>query len=444
MKKYALLYFQQINDIFSKWIFPLHDGENIIGSDEDADIFLYLNENEDVIESCHCKIIVNEAQNEVGIISLALNGNVKRGEKENQIILRPGTEYELNNKSIFYLTNNAKFTLIKGTLEEIHNFCTDEGLENEFQQWHQFILTIENNIKINLNLSKKDLNNNSFISNNNENNISEKNNSILLNSAVSNHNLSLNPNVSNSILGSNIKEVNRIGFNNFDEVPEDNIINDKKIQSYNPINLGYNNSIKSIKNPLINISPLKPIKNQENQNNESNNNTPVTPNNKNNSFNFKLNQISSEIININNNIINEKETELNSMKSEIKEDNYLINNNNKQANNNSGEHSETKNENYNDNKANEDDYSNPFVLFKQSTNEFRKNSFCDEKQINNDETALQILRELLGENDLEKIINNKNNKEMKKYDKIIKKSRQNKNKDLMQYNMGEKIKNKND
>ena len=30
MKKYALLYFQQINDKFSKWLFPLHEGDNII------------------------------------------------------------------------------------------------------------------------------------------------------------------------------------------------------------------------------------------------------------------------------------------------------------------------------------------------------------------------------------------------------------------------------
>ena len=80
MKKYALLYFQQIKDKFSKWVFPLHHGENIIGSDKDVDIFLYLNEKEDKIDSVHCKIMLNELQNDVGIISLASNGYVKREE----------------------------------------------------------------------------------------------------------------------------------------------------------------------------------------------------------------------------------------------------------------------------------------------------------------------------------------------------------------------------
>ena len=58
MKKYALLYFQQINDKFSKWLFPLHEGDNIIGSDKDVDIFLYLNEKIDIIDNVHCNIIV--------------------------------------------------------------------------------------------------------------------------------------------------------------------------------------------------------------------------------------------------------------------------------------------------------------------------------------------------------------------------------------------------
>ena len=58
MKKYALLYFQQINDKFSKWLFPLHEGDNIIGSDKEVDLFLYLNEKEDIIDNVHCNIIV--------------------------------------------------------------------------------------------------------------------------------------------------------------------------------------------------------------------------------------------------------------------------------------------------------------------------------------------------------------------------------------------------
>ena len=38
-KIYYLLYFQQLCDNYSNWIFPLHEGENIIGSDKNVDIF---------------------------------------------------------------------------------------------------------------------------------------------------------------------------------------------------------------------------------------------------------------------------------------------------------------------------------------------------------------------------------------------------------------------
>ena len=102
-KIYSLLYFQQLNDKYSKWIFPLHEGENIIGSDKDVDIFLYLNKQEDIIESVHCKIIVDENQSNIGIISLTDKGFVKKVDtsKEEKIILSPGKVYELKNKSIF-------------------------------------------------------------------------------------------------------------------------------------------------------------------------------------------------------------------------------------------------------------------------------------------------------------------------------------------------------
>jgi hypothetical protein len=163
MKKYALLYFSQINDKFSKWIFPLHEGENIIGSDRDVDIFLYLNQKLDKIDSVHCKIIVKENQNDVGIISLASNGFVKRGENEETIILSPGREYELKHKNVFYLTENVKFMLIKGTIEEIHDFFLDENLESEFQKWNTYISAHESKMKINLNLTRKESYNKSFM-----------------------------------------------------------------------------------------------------------------------------------------------------------------------------------------------------------------------------------------------------------------------------------------
>ena len=395
MKKYALLYFQHVNDIFSKWIFPLHDGENIIGSDKEVDIFLYLNEKEDIIDSVHCKIIVNEFQNDVGIISLASNGYVKRGEGNDKIILSPGKEYELNNKTVFYLTDNIKFMLIKGTIDEIHEYFLDENLENEFQKWHQFIIAQESNMKINLNLTRKESYNKSFVSNNdmhnNNSNINinnSVNNNNLMNSAASNKNI--NNNISNSIMGSNSKEVNRIGFNNFDEVPEDTLINDYKASTHNPINLINN---KNIKSQIINISPYKQSGKDKDQNNEDNNNKTNNITN-NNNYNYK--HISTDITN-NNIIINEKESEKNSIKLEMKND-YNKNLNDKE--------NKTNYEVINLYQQQNNENNNLLDFFKQASSEFKKNN--NDKNINKDEKTIQAIKELLGENNLEIIFNNTN------------------------------------
>ena len=413
MKKYTLLYFQQINDKFSKWIFPLHDGENIIGSDKEVDIFLYLNEKEDIIDSVHCKIIVNEFQNDVGIISLASNGYVKRGEGNQKIILSPGKEYELNDKTIFYLTDNIKFMLIKGTIDEIHDYFLDENLENEFQKWHQFILSQETNTKINLNLTRKESYNKSYITNNeiHNNNIKDSVNNNLMNSAISNKNM--NNNISNSILGSNNKEVNRIGFNSFDEVPEDNLINDYKTSTNNPINSIFN---KNIKKQIINISPFKIQEKDKEQNNEEN---PIKMNNNiidNTNNNNLENKLKNEIKDINNNniILNKKESEINSYKSEIKTDNNNENINNKD--------NKVNYEDINYYKSN-NEYNNNQLDFKQTSSEHKKNN--NERTINKDEKTIQTIRELLGENNLEIIFNNTNYKNIKKYDIIYKKSKNN-------------------
>ena len=413
MKKYALLYFQHVNDIFSKWIFPLHDGENIIGSDKEVDIFLYLNEKEDIIDSVHCKIIVNEFQNDVGIISLASNGHVKRGEGNEKIILSPGKEYELNNKTVFYLTDNIKFMLIKGTIDEIHDYFLDENLENEFQKWHQFIIAQESNMKINLNLTRKESYNKSFVSNNdmhnNNSNINinnSVNNNNLMNSAASNKNI--NNNLSNSIMGSNSKEVNRIGFNNFDEVPEDTLINDYKASTHNPINLINN---KNIKSQIINISPYKQSEKDKDQNNEDNNNNKTNNITNNNNYNYK--HISTDITN-NNIIINEKESEKNSIKLEMKND-YNKNINDKE--------NKTNYEVINLYQQQNNENNNLLDFFKQASSEFKKNN--NDKNINKDEKTIQAIKELLGENNLEIIFNNTNYKNIKKYDIIFKKSKNN-------------------
>ena len=433
MKKYALLYFQQIKDKFSKWVFPLHHGENIIGSDKDVDIFLYLNEKEDKIDSVHCKIMLNELQNDVGIISLASNGYVKREENEEKIILSPGKEYELNNKTHFYLTDNIKFTLIKGTIEEIHNFLLQENLEHEFQKWHQYILTYENNMKVKLNLSRKESYNKSVISNisnddyKNINIDSFINNNNLLNSAKSKKNL--NNIISNSILSSNNKEINkeinkdinkeinRIGFNSFDEFPDDNIINDYKILYQNSTN---NKNIKDIKKNLINLTHFKIIDKETPQKNELKNSNNID-NNINNIKNYKVKQLSTEITN-NNFIINEKETEINSMRSEN------IFNFNRYNNN---EDNKDYNGIINNNKLN-DDYNNSFELFKQTISEVNKNNNINynENCVNKDEKTIQTIKELLGDNNLDIIIKNTNLKDIKKYDIIFKKEKNNKYKGM--------------
>ena len=404
MKKYALLYFQQLNDTFSKWMFPLHDGENIIGSDKGNDIFLYLNEKEDIIDEVHCKIIVNEMQNDVGIISLASKGYVKRGEDKEKIILSPGKEYELNHKSVFYLTDSVKFMLIKGTVEEIHNFFLEENLEDEFNKWYQLILENEK-MKTELNLTRKESNNKSFVSNNNENNNNVNystpvnnhiNNNIVLNKELANNNTAI------SLLGSINKEVNRIGFNNFDEVP-DNLISDYK-NSHNPINSAYKKNNVNSKNSLI-ISPYKKIENEESKK-ESNNS--YNNSNNNNSGNY-IKQISTE--KISNIIMNEKETEINSIKSELKDEFNFNNKYNKEPDDSI---------NYNRQKEN---YDNSLNLFRQASSNFEHKRKYSEKEINKDEKTMQTIRELLGENNLEIIIKNTNNKEIKKFDVFFKNSK---------------------
>ena len=240
-KKYSLLYFHHLCDKYSKWIFPLHEGENVIGSDKNVDIFLYLNETEDKIESIHCKIIVDENQSNIDIISLTDNGSVKLDNDDTKQILSPGKNYELKNKSVFYLGENLKFTLVYDTMDEINKFFLGQRLENEYQKWKQLISYHEGNIKINLNLQRKESLNKSNISN------ASNNNNIINNSNTNN-------NINNSLLRSNNKDINRIGFNNFDEVPDDNWLNDNE-------NSEYKNNLE--------FSPFKPM-NSQNQSQNAN------------------------------------------------------------------------------------------------------------------------------------------------------------------------------
>ena len=376
-KKYSLLYFHHLIDKYSKWIFPLHDGENIIGSDKNVDIFLYLDENIDKIESIHCKIILDEYQNNLSIISLSDSNNVQIEENEEKIILSPGKQYILKNKSVFYLGENLKFIAVNDTMDEIYNYFIEQRLENEFQKWKQLISYQESNvnIKISLNLTRKESLNKSNISlksNNNNNN--------LINNNINNN---------NSLLNSNNKDINRIGFNNFDEVPDDNWLN---------VNENYNE-----KNDL-NFSSFKQENIQNEQNNQNSNINTVK-------YSFDEANIISPDIKINeenkiiNNMFHSKEPNIrNNFEENLINSNNISNNNNSQENNN-----ENNNDNLSFIKNTKDNNYTPL-----------KNKYHEEKIINKDEKTLNMIRELLGENNLEIIINNTNLKKIKKFDVIYK------------------------
>ena len=375
-KKYSLLYFHHLCDKYSKWIFPLHEGENIIGSDKNVDIFLYLNEIKDKIESIHCKIILDESQNNISIISLTDNGIIKLGIDDKIEILSPGKEYVLKNKSVFYLGENLKFTLVYDTMDEIYKYFLGQRLENEYQKWKQLISFQESNTKINLNLNlqRKESLNKSIISNLSNNNNNNNNNI--------NNNINNNTN-NNSLLYSNKKDINRIGFNNFDEVPDDNWINDNE-NSENKNNLEF--------------SPFKQI-NSQNQSQ------------KDNYVKFSIDEtpkISQEINmseNNNNKYINEIKDMFHSKEIKIKNEynENLINT----SNNISRENCD-----------------NNLPLFKNSNSldilPYKNKN--EEKNVNKDEKTAKMIRELLGENNLEIIVNNTNFKKIKKLDLIYKKS----------------------
>ena len=382
VKKYSLLYFHHLIDKYSKWIFPLHEGENIIGSDKNVDIFLYLDENIDKIESIHCKIIVDEYQNNLSIISLSDTNNVQMEENEDKIILSPGKQYILKNKSIFYLGENLKFIAVNDTMDEIYNYFIEQRLESEFQKWKQLISYQESNIniKISLNLTRKESLNKSNIS------IKSNNNNNLINSNINNNN-------NNSLLNSNNKDINRIGFNNFDEVPDDNWLNDN--ENYNEKN-------------NLNFSPFKQENILNEQNNQNSNINTVK-------FSFDNTPIISPDIKINednkiiDNMFHSKEPNIKNNFEEIVNTSNISNKNISHENNNE-----------NNNGNNNDDNLPFFKNTKSNDCTPLKNKYHEEKIINKDEKTLNMIKELLGENNLEIIINNTNLKKIKKFDVIYK------------------------
>ena len=62
--------------------------------------------------------------------------------------MSPGKEYILKNKSVFYLGENLKFTLVYDTMDEIYKYFLGQRLENEYQKWKQLISFQESNQKL--------------------------------------------------------------------------------------------------------------------------------------------------------------------------------------------------------------------------------------------------------------------------------------------------------
>ena len=132
MQNYSLLILSQKNIPDLKIVFPLHEGENLIGANKDSDICLQFSEKD--IDPIHAKITINKQKYllDIGIIILK-NNKAYISKEGNKKILVPGKEYELTKNCIFYLNDNIKFKLVKGTIDEIRTIFNSEGLENEFR-----------------------------------------------------------------------------------------------------------------------------------------------------------------------------------------------------------------------------------------------------------------------------------------------------------------------
>ena len=154
MQNHAFLIFSQNCYPNSKIIFPLHEGENIIGTNKDSDICLQFQEND--LDPIHAKITINKQKNLLDIGIKIIKSNKAYIKKEEiKKILFAGKEYELSKNCIFFLNDNIKFKLIKGTIDEIKTIFISENLENQFQKWYKKIISNEKENKTNLCIDKK-------------------------------------------------------------------------------------------------------------------------------------------------------------------------------------------------------------------------------------------------------------------------------------------------
>lgn len=190
MKNYSLLIFSKVNAPNIKLIFPLHEGDNSIGTNKDSDIYLELGENEN-IDPLHAQVTLNKQNLLLDIgIKIIKSNNAYIKKEENTKLLIPGKEYELSKNCSFYLNDNIKFKLIKGTVEEIREILLSNNLEKEFLKWHKTINNEEKENKTNLTYSPKlkidkIYKYNSYINYTYNNNIICNNNKIIRNNCFS-------------------------------------------------------------------------------------------------------------------------------------------------------------------------------------------------------------------------------------------------------------------
>lgn len=190
MKNYSLLIFSKVNAPNIKLIFPLHEGDNSIGTNKDSDIYLELGENEN-IDPLHAQVTLNKQNLLLDIgIKIIKSNNAYIKKEENTKLLIPGKEYELSKNCSFYLNDNIKFKLIKGTVEEIREILLSNNLEKEFLKWHKTINNEEKENKTNMTYSPKlkidkIYKYNSYINYTYNNNIICNNNKIIRNNCFS-------------------------------------------------------------------------------------------------------------------------------------------------------------------------------------------------------------------------------------------------------------------
>ena len=197
---YHIIIFQSEDEKQVQEVFTLHEGENIIGSNNNTDILIQLPDNS--IESFHAKIIVRENFNDIGIEDISISNTIYKERNGIKIQLKKQREYEMFHMRNFYLTKKMRFYLFEGTIHQIENYLCQHKLSFYLEYLQQKFKNIY------YKHNEDDINNK-------QKNIENK------------------INTSNDKIG---KEVNSEDFNNFDYIPgEEEYINNTYTEYCNHI-----------------------------------------------------------------------------------------------------------------------------------------------------------------------------------------------------------------